>query len=172
MAIIPSGTLNPHGAPVLRKEIITNSISVVMHDSIKLSSGFAALNTAGVLTFGHVTGVSTANGVGVNTTGAAGADIGSFVGTYTAASDNQTVAKVTVECDISKFTLYNAEVSATIGTTTGSNLSGYNMDLSDENTLDETSAVTTTAQYYSHGLAPSNSAQAYVNIRESVVFGV
>jgi hypothetical protein len=170
MAFTYHGDLNPHGGPVLRREIGTNSITVTVLDSVKLASGFAALGTAGAAVFGHVAGISTEDGVGLNTTGAAGAEIGSFVGTFTMASDNQTVAKVKVEVDISQTTLYSAEVDATIGTTTGSDLSGYRMDLVDEDTLDESTAATTTAQYATWGVDPADSTKAIVNVFESQVF--
>lgn len=172
MAFTQHGTLQSNGAPVLRKEIVANSVALVVEDSVKLASGFVALGTAGALVFGHVLGIATSKDVGPNTTGVAGAEMGSYVGAFTMASDNQTVAKVVAECDISKFTLYSAETSAAIGTTTGSNLAGYRMDLSDEDTLDESTAATTTAQYNTWGVDPDNSARAIVNIYESQVFGV
>lgn len=172
MAFKQVGSLDPHGAPVLRKAVITNSVTSVVMDSVKLASGFAALGTTGALVFGHIVAHKDSDGVGVLTTGATGAAVGSYVGTYAAASNNQTVGLVTAECDVSKFTLYSAEVDATIGTTTGSNLNGYNQDIVDENTLDESTAALTTAQYHGWGVDPDNSAQAIVNILESQVFGV
>ncbi len=141
-------------------------------DSMKLASGFAALGTAGALVFGHVVGHADKYEVGLLTTGVAGAAIGSYAGSFASASDNQTVAKSTVVCDVSKHTLYSAEVSAAIGSTTGSNLSGYRMDLTDEDTLDETTAATTTAQYGTWGVDANTVANAVVNIYESQVFGV
>ena len=172
MAFSNKGSLNPHGAPVLKREILANTITSTLLDSTKMSSGFNALGTAGAIVFGHILAHSTLGGVGLNTTGVAGATTGSYAGTFATASDNQTVAKVKGEFDISKSTLYSAELSAAIGTTTGSNLSGYRMDLTDEDTLDESTAVTTTAQYNNWGVDPNNSAQAVVNIFESQVFGV
>lgn len=172
MAFIPRGTLNPHGAPVLRRGILANSITVTEFDSVKASSGFVALGTTGALVLGHVVGLVTEQGVGLNTSGAAGAGIGSFVGTYLTASDNQTVGKVKAEIDISKHSLYGAEEDAAIGTTTGSNLLGYSQDIADEDTLDESTAATTTGQYMGWGVDPEDSAKALVNIYESVVFGV
>ena len=172
MAITRIGTLSPHGAPVQLSRIVANTITITVNDSVKLASGFIALGTAGALVFGHVMGLGTLKGMGLNTTGVAGAEVGSFVGTFASASDNQTVAKVSAMCDVSKHTLYSAEESAAIGTTTGSNLAGYTQDLSDEDTLNEASALTTTGQYMGHGVDPSNSAQAVVNIFESQVFGV
>jgi hypothetical protein len=172
MAFLQRGTMLPHGAPVLRSEILANSITVTENDSVKAASGFIALGTAGALVFGHVVGIANDKGVGLNTTGVAGAEVGSFAGTFATASDNQTVAKVRAIVDVSKYTLYSAELSAAIGTTTGSNLIGYRMDLSDEDTLDESTATTSTAQYGTFGVDSRNSAQAIVNIYESQVFGV
>lgn len=170
MAFIAIGSLVPYGGPVLRSEIITNSVVTTVNDSVKLASGFVALGTTGASVLGHVTGIVTNTGVGLSSSGAAGADLGSFVGTFTAASDNQTVAKVRAQIDISQFTIYSAEVDAAIGTTTGSNLAGYRMDIVDEDTLDESTAATTTAQYATLGVDPRNSAQAMVYIFESQIF--
>lgn len=170
--ISPVGTLNASQAPVLRKTIITNSVVTTVNDSVKISSGFGALGTTGALVFGHVVAHKSKLDVGLLTSGASGAEIGSYVGTFTAASDNQTVAKVTVECDVSKATLYSAENDATLGTTTGSNLLGYHIDLVDEDTLDESSAVTGTAQYHIWGVDPNDSTKSIVNVYESNVFGV
>lgn len=172
MAFKVAGTLNPHGGPVIKRMIIANSITVVELDSLKLASGFAALGTAGALVFGHAMALSARQGAGLETTGVAGAETGSYAGSFATASDNQTVAKVKAECDISKYTLYSEPTSGTIGTTTGSNLAGYRMDLTDEDTLDETSSTTSSAQYATWGVDPLNSSNAIVNIYESQVFGV
>ncbi len=172
MAFTRIGTMLPHGAPVQLSNIVANSITITINDSVKAASGFIALGTGGALVWGHVMGLGTLKGMGLNTTGVLGAEIGSFINTFATASDNQTVAKVTAVCDVSKFTLYSAEESQAIGTTTGSNLLGYTQDLTDEDTLLETSALTTTGQYMGHGVDPSNTAQAVVNIYESQVFGV
>lgn len=170
MSFYKSESFDSHGSPILRKEIITNSQVTTIMDSVKMVSGFATLNTAGVAVFGHVNSMWKENGSALITSGATGAQIGSFVGTFTATADNQTVAKVVAVMDVSQQTLYSAELSDTIGTTTGSNLTGYRMDLTDEDTLDESSAVTTTAQYATYGVDPINSARAIVSILESSVF--
>ncbi len=172
MAFKQVGSLTTHGAPVLRREIITNSVVSTQLDSVKLASGFIALGTAGAAVFGHVVGHADKYEVGPSSSGASGAALGSYVGTFTAASDNQTVGKVTAVCDISKFTLYAAEVDVAIGTTTGSNLAGYRMDLVDEDTLDESTAATTSAQYNTWGVDATDSSKAVVNIYESQVFGL
>lgn len=172
MAFKQIGSLNPHGAPVLKRMILANTITSTLIDSTKMASGFNALGTAGALVFGHLLAHCTINGMGLQTTGVAGALAGTYAGTYATASDNQTVAKVKGDFDVSKFTLYSAEESAAIGSTTGSNLAGYTQDLTDEDTLDETTAVTTTGQYMGWGVDPNTAANAVVNIFESQVFGV
>lgn len=159
------------GAPLLQTVIVASSVTITEGDSVKLASGFVALGTAGASVYGHVVGLRTEEGVGLLTTGAAGAEIGSYVGTYTTSSTNTTVAKVKAQVDISKFTLYSADPDATIGTTTGSNLAGYFTDLADEDNTDEDTAATTAAQYFIHGVDPEDSGNQIVSVFESVVFG-
>lgn len=172
MAFKPTGTLNPYGAPILRKEIITNSVTSEVNDSLKLASGFVALGTTGALVAGHLVAHKSDKGVGLNTTGAAGAEIGSYVNSFAAASDNETVAKVAAEMDISKMTIYSVDTDVAIGTTTGSNLSGYKTDLADEVETDESTATTGTAQYNILGVDPNDSGNQLVHIYESQFFGV
>lgn len=172
MAFKLAGSLNPHGGPLLRTEIIANSGVRTELDSVKLSSGFIASGTAAALVFGHVISVATANDLSPLTTGVAGALIDSFVGTYTAASDNQTVLKVRVKCDISKETIYSVTPDAAIGTTTGSNLAGYKTNIASATATGESSALATTLQYNIIGVDPANSANQLVNVYQSQVFGV
>lgn len=169
---IPRGSLMPFGAPIERSEIIANSATRTVGDSVKVSSGFIAAGTAGALVFGHVTALASNLGVGLNTTGAAGAAMGSFINAYTTASDNQTVGKVRAVVDVSKFTLYTNATGGTLGTTTGSNLLGFNLNLTDAVTLDETSALATTLQYNSLGVDPASSTLIIVHILQSQMFGV
>jgi hypothetical protein len=164
--------LSTDAAPVLKRAVITNSVKVTQYDGIKLVSGFASLLTTGALIFGHSVAVQTLAGVGLLTTGVAGAGIGSFVNSYTVASDNQTVAKVSTLVDISKDTLYSVNADAALGTTTGSNLIGYHINAASESQLSESSAVATTAQYMIWGTDPADSTRDIVNIYQSVVFGV
>lgn len=172
MAFKAKGSINPHGAPVLKKAIITNSVVVDELDSVKITSGFAALGTAGALVFGHVMAISSNKGLGLNTSGATGAQMGSFTNSYTAASNNQTVGKVKVEVDISKYSLYSVDPDVAIGTTTGSNLLGYKTDLASEVRTDEDTATTSTAQYTIWGVDDVVPANQVVSIYESQVFGV
>ncbi len=170
MAFKPSGSLNPYGGPVLRSLILGNSITVTEHDALEASSGFAVLGTSGNGLLGHVTAIVTDDGVGMETTGVAGAATGTFVGTFLTSSSNQTVNKFRAMVDISKETLYSAELNATIGTN-DSDLLGNYMDLADEDTLDESTAATTVLQYFGWGIDPADSTKALVNLHESLVFG-
>ncbi len=171
MAFVKVGNLTPYGAPVLRSAIVANSVALVVEDSVKTSSGFVALGTAGAAVFGHVASIVTEKLVGLNTSGVAGAAMGSFVNAYTMASDNQTVAKVKAQVDLSVTALYTNPTGGTIGTTTGSNLLGYYLDLSSEDTINEASATTGTAQYYNWGVAETNTALIVVSVHESSFFG-
>lgn len=178
MAFQNNGTMSPYGAPVKLFRILGNSATFTINDSLKLVSGFLVAGTTGALVFGHLQGIGTLKGMPMNSTGAAGADFGSFINAFTTASDNQTVAMFKGECDVSKFTMYSASLDATVGTTTGSNLPGYNMDIASAVTLSESSATATTTasttagQYAGHGLDPVNSARVLVNIFESQVAGI
>lgn len=172
MAFTKKGSLVPYGGPILRREILANSITVTVMDSVKIDTdGFVALGTAGESVFGHVMGIGTNKGVGLNTTGVAGAEMGTYVGTFLTASDNETVANVRADVDLSQMTVYDSGTPAagTFGTTTsGSEEMGGKFDLSDEDSIDETTFANTTAQYFSWGKNTGNSID--VNIFESQVF--
>jgi len=171
MAFTQHGSLDPHGAPVLVRRTIANSTEVSVGDSVKMDGGFAALGEATTNVLGHVSGISTESGVGLSTDGSTGAEFGTFAGTFTTASDNETAAQVKAEIDISKHTLYSAEVDATLGTTPGSDEDGAYFDLADEDTLDESTYSATAAQYQVSKRDPQESSQVIVNIFESSVFG-
>ena len=162
------GTLGRFGGPILVDRILTNSITVAISDSVKTASGFAALGTAGARVLGHVESLIGRDGLTPVKDGTLLQNPGA---TYAVASDNQTVAQVSARVDVDQFALYSAELDAAAGTTTGSDLAGKNFDLVDEDTLDESSVVETTAQYYSHGLDRNDTDQVMVNILESEVFG-
>lgn len=176
MAFRPEGSLVPYGGPVLRSEILANSQTVTVWDATKIDTdGFVIIGTAAAYVFGHITDISTNKGVGLNTTGASGSEIGSYVGTFTTASDNETVGMVRGVIDISQFTLYHsgAPAAGTFGTTTaGSGELGVSFDLSDEDSIDETSVTAQsggTAQYFSWGKVTGENA-IIMNIQESQVF--
>lgn len=162
------GTLGQVGGPILVDRIVTNSVVIAVMDSVKTASGFAALGTTGARVLGHVVSIVGKDGL---TPVKDGTYLGNPGETMTMESDNQTDKMIRVIVDIDQNALYTAEMDAAIGTTTGSNLAGYTLDLVDEDTLDESTAVQTTGQYYSHGVDRNNTAQAVVNILESEVFG-
>lgn len=175
---IKAGSLVSNSGPVLKKAIITNSVVAVANNAYKLVSGFASLGTATAIVFGHADAIETFAGVGQITTGAAGSTPGSFLATWTAASNNQTVDKVSVLVDISKSTLYSTATNGTIGATTGSNLIGYYMQLADSTQTAETTATTTAqfggttvSQYAVWGVDPKIAANQLVSIFVSQVLG-
>jgi len=169
----PKGTVAQEFGPILKSAVIDNSVVTSIGDAVKLiDQSNAALVTTGDLMAGIVVAHETSKQVGLLVTGAAGAAIGSYAGTFTAASDNETVAKTVVIMDISKMTLYTNTPDATIGTTTGSDSFGYHTDLVDEDQIDESSAALTTAQMTIWGLDPENSANGLYSIYESQLFGV
>ena len=170
MAFNNSGTLSPYGAPVLRSGIIANSVAAIVNQSLKTASGFLALGTTGALVFGHIVEIGTSKGMPMNSTGVAGAEFGSYLGAFTVASDNQTVAMVRATCDVSKNTLYSA---LNDDTTASALLLGYMMDIADAVTLDSsTASESATMQYNGWGADPLSATRSIVNIYESKVFGV
>ena len=177
MAFTIAGSLSPFGGPLLRSQIVANSVALVELDSVTVepgynAAGFVRLGVAAGRVFGHVKAIVTNNGVGLLTDGTTGAAIGSFTNAYTVASDNQTIAQVRAQVDVSKETLYSVDPDAAIATTTGSNLLGYKTDIIDEDNTDEDTATSATAQYFIWGVDPNTAANQIVNIFESGVFGV
>jgi len=150
---------------ILVEQTIADSKTITVGDAVRLASGKVDLAGTGAAVYGIVAGLRKADGSPLTDNGAGG----NFNDTYTTGTSNTVVAVV----DISTDSVYSVTADATLGTTTGSNLAGYNMDIvaaSDQ--LDESTAVTTTAQFFSHGVdsdgeAPSNS--VLVSIQESQV---
>lgn len=156
--------LNPNGGRVLIPFTITDAQVISIGEAVKLTSGKVVTWGAGGAGLGIVESIRNADGSAVNDDGAGG----DFTGTYTAPTGNTVVAVV----DVSKDSRYSVTADATLGTTTGSNLAGYNMDLvAASNQLDESTAATTAASFFSYGVdpngdAPSNS--VIVSIQESI----
>lgn len=167
------GTLTPYGAPVLRREVIANTTTLTVADMVSVSSGFI-IDSSGTTypIFGNLVAIETFKGVGLPTTGAAGAAMGSFINAYTTSSTNQTAGLVSAIVDISKESLYTNATSAQVGTTTGSNLLGYYLNLvaGSAVTIDETSATTTrgTTQFFNWGLLPGSTTLIVVNLETTL----
>lgn len=151
----------------LVKKIIANSEVIQVGEAVRLVSDFVVTCPAGSTIFGVVEGIVGPNGE-VLTTNGAGA-VFDPNGSYTAASDNQTVAMVSVLINTDERSIYSAPLDDTLGTTTGSNLAGYRMDhTSGGLTLDESTAATTDAQWVSWGLDPeASTTRVLVSIFES-----
>lgn len=167
MAFRNSGSLDPHGGPLLRSGILANSTTFTEHDSmIWDTDGFMALGSAGVGLLGHADSLTDINLVGLTTDGSGG----NFAGTILTASDNETVGLLRAQVNISQLTLYSAEVDAALETTGGSGQIGIYMDLIDEDTLDESDVTDSTAQYHSWGADPADATRLIVNVFESSPF--
>lgn len=161
------GSLGSTVGPILIDRVLTDSLAVAVGYSVKTVSGFLAVGSAGARVLGHVAALVGPDSL---TPVKDGTYLGNPGEVFTASATNETVEEIRAQIDICVNSLYSAELDATAGTTTGSDLAGYLMDLIDKDTLDESSAVETTAQYYSHGLDRNNTAQVVVNIKESEVF--
>ena len=165
MPFIYKKSRNPNGGQELVEKVITDATTLTLGDCVKLTSGKLVLGGAGGAIYGILSGIRKATGDPVTDNGAGG----DFVDTYLTPSSNTVVGVV----DISTDRIYSVAADATLGTTTGSDLAGYNMDLvaaSDQ--LDESTAATTTAQFFSHGPDPDGSAASnsvLVSIQESIV---
>ena len=169
MAFKYVGTLAPHGGRVLvggdkvpTKTIVANSEVIQIGDVVEWDADGFILpnNSAG----GALVGVVTAVMAGDK---AVDPDSGTL-DTFTMAADNETVAKKYAVIDISGDSLYSADADATLGTTTGSDLPGYYLDLAtnSETTLDESSASATTGTAFSWGVDPDDSGNVICNLVE------
>jgi hypothetical protein len=156
-------SLNANQGRVLVPFTITDASVISVGEAVKLTSGKLVTWGAGAAGLGVVESIKNANGSAVTDNGAS-AD---FHGTYTAPTSNTVQAWV----DVSKESVYSAPADAALGTTTGSNLAGYNIDCdSTSQTLAESSTVSTTASFFILGLdtsadAPDNS--LFVTVQES-----
>lgn len=179
------GTLGQAGGPLLVERILTNSITVAIGDSVRTTSGFAALSAASSRVLGHVEGLVGQDGL---TPVKDGTFLGNIGGTYAVPANNQTVGQVKARIDVDKNSLYSADLNAAVGTTStagGSGAAGKYFVLSDEETLAEstfaetlftlvegTPNTITWRQYYSHGIDRNDTGNVMVNIAFSEVFGI
>jgi hypothetical protein len=169
MAFIKVGTLGRFGGPLLVERIITNSATVAVGDAVKTTAGFGALVTTGDDILGVVESVIGADGLAVSTGGTYRGNPGDA---FTAASDNQTVARARVRVDVDMSSLYEGLPDAAIGTTAGSGLAGKTFDLVDEDNIDESTVNETKQQVYSHGPSINDTTRLVINILESELFGM
>ena len=156
-----------NSGPVRDSKVLADSTEFTIGDAVKEdgTNGTLIVWGAGGAGWGIIIGFKKADGSPVTDNGA-GSD---FDDTYTTPSSNTVLAIV----DTSKTSLWSVTADATLGTTTGTDKTGVNLDLvaaSDQ--LDESSVQTagTTASFLSFGAdpdpkAPSNS--LIVSIQES-----
>jgi hypothetical protein len=163
MALIYKFNMNANGGRVVLPYTIADASVISVGEAVKLSSGKVVTWGAGGEGLGVVTDIRKADGSPVTDNGAGG----DFAGTYTAPTSNTVVAMV----DVSTDSIYSVTQDATLGTTTGSGLAGYNTDLlSTSLGLDESTTLSTTASFCIVGVdrdgsAPANS--VLVKIQES-----
>jgi len=165
MPFIYKKSLRPDGGRVILPFTITDSQVLSEGEAVKLASGKVSTWGTGGPGLGIVVGFQKADGSPVTDNGAS-AD---YAGTYTAGSSNTVQALV----DVSRESIYSVPLDAAAGTTTGSDLAGYNADLlSTSQTLDESTAATTTASFALWGEDTSEGAQTYAvlaSIQESTL---
>jgi len=168
------GSLNGSGRR-LRKVQCSASQSIAVGDAIQFSTtaGTVIPAVAAEEIAGIVTGFVDKYGVPQsNSTVTAGTAASSAV-----TSDSSTATSDYLLVDINPGSLYSCEVSATLGTTTGSDKAGVWLVLSDANTLDETSVThdldtsQTIVHAYSHGADPKNSARLICNFMMAPYLG-
>lgn len=125
--------------PICKAYIIDNSDAITTGDFVSLNTdGHVVLATATNPILGSVEAVVESDG------GPVEHDSGSS-DTWTAASDNETVAKRMALVNIDPTACYEVDFSANIGTTSGS-VSGAKFDLTDHDTVNEASAGASAAQ--------------------------
>lgn len=148
---------------ILREYVITNGSTISVGEAVKLASGKLVTWGTGGAGLGIVADLRKLDGSPLTDNGASG----DFTNTYTAGAGELAVAVV----DVSKLSVYSVPMDDTLGTTTGSNLAGYNVDCdAGSDDLDESSTVSTTASFCIEGLDPDPLAPAnsvLVHIQES-----
>ena len=164
----PKNSLKQKDSKVIKEFVIANSQTVTRGDAVQIDGdGFVIpAGTSGAI-LGIVNDIITERGTPVVTDGTTGAELGSYNGTYTTASDNETVAKVRVQVNLSSEDIYSAELDAAAGTTAGSDEIGATFALADEDVLDE-SSVNTGTQFISLGADPDDSARILVKINSAL----
>ncbi len=165
-------SLRGNSAPVLVSVIIDNSDDIEVGDMVKCyNAGNAEKATAGMPIFGVVHAIVDKYGNSIAPEKQSKAVMGSATessGVITVASNNETVDKIAVLCDVSVDSIYSATVDGTINTTNSSAKLGAYMDLTDENSVNETTATRSgVANLYGWGTDPENSSNLLVSICES-----
>ncbi len=154
---------------------LANSETFAVGDVIEtFTNGFGANPAAAVPVLGVV--ISLSDGVlpEVKGTHTAGATNTSDLQTVTTAADNETTGKFKAQVNVSETAVYSATVSGTLGTTNDSDLRGGRVDIDSANTsfgqvleTTFTRSFATAANFYSHGVDPSDSTKLLLSIAQS-----
>jgi len=164
------------GNSKLMTHIIDNSDTIQVGDAVKLRNGNLEVAAGGEAIHGIVVDIVDKNG---NSVFGSLAVVGSAAVTGTpamgsgqvvVASDNETVDLIAAKVETSKDVVFSGDVDGTIGTTTVSNKAGGWFDLTDENSISETShtrTITTGGQLKGLGTDPDDSTRLLVSINES-----
>ena len=136
--------------PTLVYFIIDNSSTITIGDAIMIdSNGHAVVATAGEEIAGIAAQVVDKNGIAIEP------DSGT-TDTFTVESDNETDKMYKVGIIMSPFALFSNDSSGTLATT---NLLQF-FDLTDEDTINQSSASDTSGQFQLIGLDPDNDGDA------------
>ena len=126
---------NKVGERDLKTFTITNGQTLSVGEAVGLTSGLLTTVGAGNPVVGFCVGFLDSKGAPID-------------GAMTEVTGGTSAYQAVVDC--SPFSEYIADLDDTIGTTTGSNLAGYNFDfVASGQTLDESTSATTSAQFVS-----------------------
>ncbi len=153
------------GAPVLERVIIDNSDVISIGEMVKAYlAGNAEAAVADRPLLGVVHDIQTKDGRAPTW------DAGT-TDTVTVASDNETVGLIACLVDCDRDSIYSATVTGTIGTTNTSSKIGVSIDITDSQSVAETTAVRNAqGQMYGWGTDPNSSTRMLVSIMESERF--
>lgn len=165
------------GMEMLRRVVIDQSDTIQLGDLVNLRNGNVEVHTADGAAAGVVVALLDKNGASVfgslAVLGSATISGSEFSGSVTVASDNETVDLIAAVVDISPYTVYSADVTGTMNTTSSSNKIGGWVNMADEENVDETTfsrTINDTRTLYAHGVDPDDTSRMLVSIRESEVW--
>lgn len=155
---------------VTKSFVIANDTEITVGDAVTLDAGFVALGAgASDDILGVVVDIVNEDGTPLVTDGTVGAELGSYRLTYTVAADNETVAKVKAVVNTSTTQVYEVELDAAAGTTTGSDLIGAKFDLANETSLDESTVGAVGATFQVVGFDTQSDTTVFAKIAESSI---